>query len=170
MEIELEKQIIDVLEQTKEKIRANMSAERINASGRTSASLHVEVRDGGSSFALVGGGSGAAPIQTLEFGRGSGKVPVGFYDMIKQWTRDKGLTFPSERERNTFSYFVARKIAREGTQRHTDPSTRKDVYSTAAAEATEQLREIVNNYTAVTIFGAFEKSKATVAGLRGAFT
>ena len=50
---ELETQIIRILTETRDEIRANMEAKKINASGRTSASLRVEKFDGG--YRLVGG-------------------------------------------------------------------------------------------------------------------
>ena len=126
------------LERCREAIRATMAAEGVDASGRTSDSLRVVQRTDG--FDLVGGGEGAAPIPTLEVGRGGGAVPVGFYYIIKQWTRDKGLQFGSETQRGTFAYFAAQKIAREGTQRHKSP---KDIYSTHARNTAEEIRGMV---------------------------
>ena len=145
----LENEIIKVLEQTRDEIRANMEAQRINASGRTSASLRVEEYPGG--VRLVGGydktrdvpnspgiyANETAPIPTLEFGREGGKVPRGFYYIIKEWTREKGLHFGTESERQTFAYFLSRKIAREGTRRHEVP---EDVYSTPAQQAAKALQ------------------------------
>lgn len=132
--MELRKDIVSVLEQCKSEIQANMAAKGINASGRTSRGFQV-LADGGS-IALVLSHeekglapmtpryigyvqTGVAPLRTLEIGRPSGRVPKGFYYIIKQWTRDKGLSFSRESERQTFAYFLARKIAREGTRRHT---------------------------------------------------
>lgn len=112
----IRKEITALLEKLKAEIQANMESEGVNASGRTSKSLRVvNYKDG---VMLVASAGDRAPMRTLEKGREGGEVPRGFYYIIKQWTRDKGLTFSSERERGTFAYFLSRKIAREGTDRH----------------------------------------------------
>lgn len=177
----LESDIINVLEQTKQEIRANMEARRINASGRTSASLRVETYDKG--VRLVGGTEGThrvteypawrgtadapdtAPIPTLEFGRKGGDVPRAFYYIIKQWSRDKGLQFGSESERGTFAYFVARKIARDGTQRNKQHT---DVYSTPVENAKERITQAIQASVNNTLKAALTQARTT--NLRGAFT
>lgn len=142
--------------QARDQIRANMQAQGVNASGRTSGSIHVREYEGG--YQLVVGNEGdhdvgvnrdgdvittwdTAPAPTLEVGRGGGKVPKGFYLIIKQWSREKGLTFANESERSTFSYFVAKKIAAQGTMRHYQ---NVDVYTTTTAQAVEALRDTIN--------------------------
>ena len=133
----LEQDIIQVLSQCRAEIQANMANKGINASGRTSRAFAITRSRTGMALILkhdarvpiemsprhIGSFvfGGTAPLQTLQTGREGGKVPVGFYYIIKQWTRDKGLSFGSESERQRFSYFTARKIAREGTERHTRP-------------------------------------------------
>jgi hypothetical protein len=134
--------IAGILTQARDEIRANMQTQNINASGRTSAAL--QVRQNGSRIELVKVAGENAPFQTLQYGRAGGKVPAGFYYIIKQWTRDKGLSFNNETERGTFSYFVARKIAREGTNRHKTPNTQ--VYSEPIKKAVESLRKDVRRY------------------------
>lgn len=174
---DLESEIIRVLEQTKEEIRANMSSRHINASGRTSASMRVERYADG--LRLVGGtngehdisdspgiyGSDTAPIPTLEFGRKGGKVPRGFYYIIKEWTREKGLNFATESERGTFAYFVARKIAREGTKRGRENA---DVYSTPVMNARERINTAVKASVQNTLAAALGGAKVT--SLKGAST
>ena len=134
--------IASILTQARDEIRANMQTQNINASGRTSAAL--QVRQVGSRFELVKVAGENAPFQTLQYGREGGKVPAGFYYIIKQWTRDKGLSFANETERGTFAYFVARKIAREGTRRHETPNTQ--VYSEPIKKATEEIGKEVRQY------------------------
>lgn len=178
---ELEQQIIAILMQAREEMRANMQAQNINASGRTSASMRVEKYAGG--VRLVGGTDGmhsisdapsgiyaanTAPIPTLEFGRAGGgnpPVPRGFYYIIREWTREKGLSFASESERGTFAYFLARKIAREGTKRHQIPA---DVYSTPVMNARERIEIAIKSSLRNTISAAL--SGATVTNIEGAFT
>lgn len=134
--------IAGILTQARDEIRANMQTQNINASGRTSAAL--QVRQVGSRLELVKVAGENAPFQTLQYGRAGGKVPAGFYYIIKQWTRDKGLSFVNETERGTFAYFVARKIAREGTHRHETPNTQ--VYSEPIKKATEAIGQEVRRY------------------------
>lgn len=173
----LESEIIKVLTETRDEIRANMQAQRINASGRTSASLRVEIYEGG--VRLVGGyngrhdiadapgiyGNDTAPIPTLEFGREGGKVPLGFYYIIKDWAKSKGLNFANESERATFAYFVARKIAREGTRRNDNHA---DVYSTPVNNAKEKINMIIRQSVNNTIRAAL--GGGNITSLRGAFT
>ena len=122
------------LEKLKSEIVGNMEAKKINASGRTAASFRVEKYDHG--FRLIGGGEGAAPLFTLEVGRVAGKVPMGFTSILVQWSRDKGITFATERERNTFAYFLGKKIAKEGTKRNKE---KEDIYSSAVKSAVEDI-------------------------------
>lgn len=129
--------IAQILLQARDEIRANMAAKGINASGRTSAALQV-VQSGGK-IELIKAEGQNAPFGTLQYGRSGGRVPAGFYEILKQWTRDKGLTFSSETERGTFAYFLSRKIAREGTQRHRSP--RNDIYDEPLANAVDGVRQ-----------------------------
>ena len=122
------------LEKLKSEIVGNMASKKINASGRTAASFRVEKYDNG--FRLIGGGEGAAPLFTLEVGRVAGKVPMGFTSILVKWSRDKGLTFATERERNTFAYFLGKKIAKEGTKRN---KQNEDIYSSAVKSAVEDI-------------------------------
>ena len=177
----LEADIIRVLSETRDKIRAAMDAKKVNASGRTSDSIRVEPYEGG--IKLVGGyntthkiedypailgsldASDTAPIPTLEVGRVGGNVPKGFYYIIREWSREKGIGFASERERGTFAYFVARKIARSGTGRSTNPV---DIYSTPVIEAKEKINQLLQESVSRTMRAALGGS--SVKGLRGAFT
>lgn len=129
-----------ILERCKADIATNMETQGVNASGRTVGSLAVVSDGAGVRLGLFG--DNHAPLGTLEVGRAGGKVPAGFYQIIKQWTRDKGLQFGTETERGTFAYFVARKIAREGTQRHRLPV---DVYSTPAKAARNEIESVLHN-------------------------
>jgi hypothetical protein len=134
--------IAQILLQAREQIRANMAAKGINASGRTSASLQVVQR--GSKIALIKAEGQNAPFGTLQYGRAGGRVPAGFYEILKQWSRDKGLSFSNEQERGTFAYFLARKIAREGTERHRLP--RNDIYDKPLEKAVDGVRKEARKY------------------------
>ena len=122
---ELKKQIGEILIVAMADIRNNMENKGINASGRTSSSLKVENYDKG--IRLVSRGEDIAPFGTLEVGRRAGKVPKGFRHILYQWSIDKGLQFEKDAQRKTFAYFLAKKIADNGTARHRNP--RNDIYS-----------------------------------------
>lgn len=131
--------VANILEGVKAEMQAEMQAKGINASGRTSSSLRVERYEAG--VRLVMGPVGeAAPLATLEVGRKGGKVPSGFVAVIEQWSRDKGLTFPSDGDRRRFSYLTARKIAMKGTRRYEKPV---EVYSEAVSRGAEEVRKLV---------------------------
>lgn len=125
------------LEKLRYTIQTSMANNNINASGRTSASLEVVQYDGG--VRLVSGAGNHAPMPTTEIGRPGGRVPKGFYHIIRDWSVDKGLTFSTESERGTFAYFTARKIADKGTVRNLNPV---DVYSTLVREAVDDIKGI----------------------------
>ena len=137
--MEIAAKIITILERCKKEIQANMQSRNINASGRTSASLKVETYAGG--VRLVSAGERIAPFDTVQFGRPAGRVPRGFYYILKEWSREKGLTFDRESERSTFAYFLSRKIAREGTQRHSTPD--EQVYTPPVTEAVKEIRATI---------------------------
>lgn len=132
-------QIAQILETCKGKIQANMASRNINASGRTSASLKVETYAGG--VRLISKGEKVAPFETVQYGRPGGRVPRGFYYIIKQWSIDKGISFAKKSERSTFAYFLSRKIAREGTERHRTPD--EQVYTPPVTEAIKAIRATI---------------------------
>lgn len=138
--MDIRNSILTILERCKSDIELNMDTQDVNASGRTVGSLAVVSDAQGLRLGLFG--NAHAPLGTLEVGRVGGIVPAGFYQIIKQWTRDKGLQFATESERGTFAYFVARKIAREGTQRHRLPV---DVYSTPTKAARNDIETVLRN-------------------------
>lgn len=137
----IEELIIKQMQEAVADIRANMQAKGINASGRTSASVHV--RTSGNLIELVGGGENTAPFPTVEVGRAGGNVPAGFYRIIKEWSRVKGISFETEGGRSRFAYFTARKIARQGTQRHMQPV---DVYSETVKRTAAKIDTILQRW------------------------
>lgn len=143
-------QVLQRLTQAAAEIQSSMDSAGVNASGRTRASIRVREIDGGT-LQLVGGGQNAAPVPTLEVGRAGGNVPKGFSEILLQWSRDKGLNFETESRRKSFAYLLARKIAREGTQRH---KQNEDIYSTIAQRAADDIAEIIKEQLASVVVGA----------------
>lgn len=85
---------------------------------------------------------GRQAFGVLETGRKPGKVPKGFYQIIQQWVKDKGIQVENPK---SFAYLVARKIAREGTELHRQGG-RADIYSPEIEKTTQ---EIMNRAFAV---------------------
>lgn len=107
------------LEALRQRIIENHIHAGQRASGRTISSLHVSVDNNhGILF-------GRQAFGVLETGRGPGKVPKGFYQVIQQWVEDKGIKVEKPK---SFAYLVARKIAKEGTRLH-QLGGREEVYS-----------------------------------------
>ena len=152
--MDIRQNISAILERCKADIETNMETQNVNASGSTVGSLAVISDNDGLRLGLFG--NAHAPLGTLEVGRAGGIVPAGFYQIIKQWTRDKGLSFATESERGTFAYFVARKIAREGTQRHRLPI---DVYSTPAKAARNEIESVLRRMVKVGIETSLKTAK-----------
>lgn len=119
------------LEALKQRIIENHRSAGQVASGRTIASLKVEVtEDGGILW-------GRSAFGTLETGRKRGKVPAGFWKIIRQWMDDKGIQVEKP---DSFAYLVARKIAREGTQLFRNGG-RSDIYSSEIKGTIERMSD-----------------------------
>lgn len=131
---EIERVLLDV----RDEIRAKMASEGVNASGRTSAGMQVQRYESGVRLVLTG--EDVAPLATLEVGRAGGKVPLGFADIIEQWSRDKGLAFPTEGDRRSFAEFISYKIASKGTERHESPI---DVYSDEVLQGVARINQAI---------------------------
>lgn len=119
------------LEALKQKVIETQKNSGQVASGRTIASMKVEVtEDGGVLW-------GRSPFGTLETGRKPGKVPAGFWKIIRQWIDDKGIQVQKP---DSFAYLVARKIANEGTQLFRNGG-RDDIYSPEVKDTVERVSQ-----------------------------
>lgn len=108
------KQILtEFFEHLKEDVIKEQQAQGRVASGKSIREYEVQVNDfGGILF-------GASYVGTLETGRKPGKVPFGFAEIIEDWINDKGIfQNVSIAERGSIAYFIAKKIAEEGTKLH----------------------------------------------------
>lgn len=133
---EVQNIIFEELEDLRKRIISNIDSTGRKASGRTSGSMNTDVSENrGILF-------GRMAFETLETGRKPGKVPAGFYQIIKQWVIDKGISFDSQSERNSFAYLVSRKIAREGTQL-CRTGAEADVYTTEVPDTIERIKDRV---------------------------
>ena len=133
-------------------VKARMATKlaKRTASGATVASLQVVM--GNSGGALFG----ASHLLTLERGRGPGKVPYGFVGIIKQWIQDKGLSYSSEKDLNSFAGAVAYNLMKKGTAQYR-AKRYEDIYTTAIEEETKELAREAAEYIGLQIHKANEK-------------
>lgn len=123
--------VSDGLQGLRQRIIANHEAAGQVASGRTRDSLKVEMTgEGGILW-------GRQAFGVLETGRKPGKVPKGFYGIILQWVKDKGIQVEKPK---SFAYLVARKIANEGTRLYRS-GQKEDIYSTEVEKTVRDISE-----------------------------
>lgn len=133
---EVQNIVFEELEDLRKRIVANIDSTGRKASGRTADSMRTEItKQGGTLF-------GRDAFGSLETGRKPGKVPAGFYQIIRQWVIDKGISFNSQSERNSFAYLVSRKIAKEGTMLYRKGAD-ADVYTAEIPETIERIKDRV---------------------------
>ena len=124
------------MENLRKKIIENHIRAGQKASGKTIASMRIDVDEqGGILF-------GRKAFGTLETGRKGGRVPKGFYHIILQWVKDKGIQVEKPK---TFAYFVSRKIAREGTSLYRSGG-RDDIYSNEIPKTTERILKRITGF------------------------
>lgn len=149
----IEQEILRILTQARDEIRANMASKGINASGRTSASLTAERYGGGLRLYFKAGD--VAPKDTLEIGRPGGKVPRNITDIIGQWSIDKGLNWGDEKARRRIAGAVGwGKIRKEGTDRN---KKHEDVFTTPMNKAADEVRADIRKMIAGELHTAISK-------------
>lgn len=137
------------LERVKQRVTDNLA--RRKSSGKTAATLQVVAGDmGGSLF-------GASHLLSLERGRGPGKIPYGFVDIIKEWIQAKGLSVSSrtpsaspESALRSMAGAIAYNIMKKGTTQF-QKGRYDDIYTTAIEEETRLLSDEVASYIALDI-------------------
>ena len=139
-----------ILQEELEKLRMNIISNHLKAgqkaSGRTAASMHLEVsEDSGTLW-------GRKAFGVLETGRKAGRVPKDFQGIIMQWMRDKGIHAapipyltdrphkytPQQRGELRMSYLIARKIRKEGTRLFRSGG-RSDIYTPEVEKAVKNI-------------------------------
>ena len=141
----IEREIIGILNKYADIFKRELDAQGITASGKTRDSIGVYISGGH----IILGIKDGAPAATLESGRPKGKVaPV---DAIYQWTIDKGFSFETDRERMGVSWYIAKRIGREGFGRPTPPhqkfgSVSATVYTPYLDDARAELEQAVRAY------------------------
>lgn len=104
-----------LMSQFKLQIRSQMILQKKFVTGRTWNSIEPYAYQSSSSIDAGIRSPLAIALFTTETGRGPGRVPYNFKDILYKWSLDKGISFKSNKDRARFSYLTARKIMRSGT-------------------------------------------------------
>lgn len=108
-------QIERLMSQYKLQIKSKMIMYKKWATGKTWNSISPFVYVSSSSIEAGLRSPLYISVFTQETGRKRGRVPYRFWEIIEQWSIDKGLSFRTSKDRERFSRAVAFKIAKEGT-------------------------------------------------------
>ena len=147
---DIDRRLKKIGEQCVSEIRDALADTGTNASGRTSASLHVVAGDG------VVEVWGRPAFGTVEHGRRAGRVPRNFRAIIAQWIVDKGLTLdirpvirPTSRDAYTRALHrsagaIAWKIRTDGSKLYREGG-RSDIYTPAVKRAAEAIKQYLND-------------------------
>lgn len=82
------------------------------------------------------------PVKVQETGRGPGKVPIDFEDIIFQWSMDKGIQFKNQDERKKFANAVKFKMMKEGSVQFKQ-GTNNDIFTNQYKTYDAQLTKII---------------------------
>jgi len=123
----------------------NMTRLHRSASGRSVASLEVEVTEGENVTGTILGSPNWAVMQQ---GRGPGGVPRDFTSVIKDWIVRKGISYSGvgspkaspETRLNSLSYLIARSIMQKGTKLYRDKGY-NDIYDSLVEEEVEKMSD-----------------------------
>lgn len=120
------------------------------ASGRTLESFKFELseQDGVFRLEIIG----ADHVQWLDSGRGRGKLPANWRQIMTQWVQDKGLSgqFRTQSQLNSFIYLVGRKTRLDGNLQfrtgRTFSGAEKPISEAFKDENMKQLNRLLNQY------------------------
>lgn len=130
------------LENVKTKIAERMASSGRNASGKSVASLRVEVND---SHGILWG---SKSFLAMERGRGPGAIPMGFVEIITAWAKAKGISAYSKagvrQDKDTamrsFAGAVAFNIMKKGTRLFRNKQY-NDIYTSALNEELDKMKD-----------------------------
>lgn len=158
--------IQQLLDKMVSEIRANLASTGTNASGRTSASLRVEVD------ATSGRIYGRRYFRGVEQGRAGGRVPHNFTSIIEQWIKDKGLTpsaipykrqpsdrwqpkyTPEERGLRQMASAIARTIEQSGTSLYRSGG-RKDIFTNVIENNKDEILKVAKEIITEKLYGKY---------------
>lgn len=131
--MDLNEIVLGCLNEFVEEMKTNIVQSGKNTTGKAKDNIRIEHENG--NYKVIG----VPYFNTLEEGREGGKVPKGFYHIIKKWAVDKGLFGSTDRELSRFAYFTSRKIADMGTEQYR-LGKRTDIYTDARNKLIEKLK------------------------------
>lgn len=140
METSIRNIVSSHLNAIKDGIALRMEQMGRNASGSTVRSMVVNTSDSGGML------EGSKSFMYLEHGRGPGKVPKGFYEIIKDWVIAKGISYQDMIPKNgtpeqglaRLSGAIAHSIITKGTRLYRD-NEYNDIYSSLIEQEVELL-------------------------------
>lgn len=156
------KVISDRLTRLIDEIRESLERTDQIVTGKTADSIQL-VQVGDAHFKVTG----IFPFPRVETGRKGGRVPAGFRWIIRRWAIDKQLFNEDDKELESFAYFVARKIAREGTWLHRHRSTDAVGYDPASDDGTQNFGGVAFNGEKADVYSSATRS--AVADILEAF-
>jgi len=144
------------LDNVKKEIEGRMAALGRNASGRSVRSLSTEAT------ATHGILRGSKSFLVMERGRRGGRVPKGFFGIIRQWIIDKGIPVtpipskrpssisPHERGLRSMSGAIAYSIMKRGTRLHRD-NRFDDIFTTCINREMETLAKEIFFFASIEV-------------------
>jgi hypothetical protein len=153
-----------------EKIREQIISKKITATGRTQGSLKYVI-DGEKHLKIIAEKGERAPIETLQYGRGPGRMPA--IDKLKEWILAKRITYksiaykrqpsvkwkpkytPQERGLNSAAWAIGQKIKKRGTDRHLNNDL--EVYSPILDEVLQLFTTFIAKKTETVIINTLLK-------------
>lgn len=138
-------------------IQDNLDSTNTTASGRTKDSLRYEISD--DEFSQTLRIYGRPYFQGVEEGRGAGKVPFKFTDILFQWATDKGIITQfgdTESKQRSVLYVVGQSIKAHGTRLYREGG-RNDIFSNVINEELPKLEDDVSFFVKQSIAEIFNK-------------
>lgn len=123
--------VTEELHALRDRIIANIDAQRASASGTTARSLRVDMPSN------IGRLYGRPYFGVLETGRRAAPLPRGFLAVLAQWAADKGLAFADNPKAIRSIYWS---IARRGTKLFRTGG-RTNIYSTEIPQTIETIKQ-----------------------------
>lgn len=123
-------------------IREEMKMQNLNASGRLSDSLEYNLTQTGVTIYAWG------YFPYAEGGRGPGKVPRNFHNIIEQWIDDKGLHFANP---SAAAWGITHNIKHYGSSKYRGSRAKNDVLAAPLRKWGPKLDTIIENELTVYI-------------------
>lgn len=136
---QVKESLISRLQDIKTMMAANMDALRRTASCRSISSLSIVIENNFKAYL-----EGDSQWNVMQRGRGAGKGPYNFREIIKDWIQAKGITITPRRSEsqesalNSAAYLITRSVIKKGTSLHRSNGY-NDIYDSAIEKGLELL-------------------------------